>query len=98
MPIEVDRALLRTLAELARLHIPDERLDAMACRLGDVLQAFSALAAVPTDGVDPSPYPLPLPTVLRADEPEQPLPQAVITANAARSAAGAFLVPRVIEG
>ena len=98
MALEVDRALLQTLADLTRLQIPTEQQVPLARRLADVVQAFSALAAVPTAGVEPSPYPLPLPTVLRADEAEEPLAPAVVIGNAARSAAGAFLVPRVIDG
>ncbi|MBK8098298.1 MAG: Asp-tRNA(Asn)/Glu-tRNA(Gln) amidotransferase subunit GatC [Planctomycetes bacterium] len=98
MTLEVDRSLLQTLADLTRLHIPAEQQDSLARRLGGVVEAFSALAAVPTAGVDASPYPLPLPTVLRADVPEAPLAPDIVTGNAARSAAGAFLVPRVIDG
>jgi aspartyl-tRNA(Asn)/glutamyl-tRNA(Gln) amidotransferase subunit C len=94
----VDRALVRQLAELARLHLPAEREQAACTQLEKVLAAFRALAAVDTAGVEPTSYPLPLPMRLRADAPGAVLAPEEVLANAPRQAAGAFVVPRVVEG
>lgn len=97
-PPAIDRALLQQLAELARLHLPQDRLGVLLPRLQRVLAAFEALRDLPTSEAEPSPYPRPLPMALRLDAAEPALPLEQVLANAPRSAAGAFVVPRVVEG
>lgn len=94
---EVDRSLVQTLASLARLQVPPEREAQVAERLRRVLAAFAALQQVDTRGVEASPYPLPLPFRTREDQVGGVLPREQVLANAARTAAGAFLVPRVVD-
>jgi aspartyl/glutamyl-tRNA(Asn/Gln) amidotransferase C subunit len=94
----VDRNLLRTLAGLARLHLPAEREETATARLQAIVDAFAAIASVPTEGVEASSYPMPLPTAWREDVAATPLPVEVVTANTRHSVVGAFVVPRVVEG
>ncbi|MBL8727251.1 MAG: hypothetical protein JNM25_02395 [Planctomycetes bacterium] len=91
----VDRALLQRLAELARLHVPAERQGEVLRSMQRVVAAFDALrelhdlpldAAAPTAGVP-----------LRPDTAEPPLPLDEVLANARQTAAGMFVVPRVVD-
>ena len=97
-PPAVDRALVRELAELARLQLDQAAETAAVARLQEILAAFDALAALPTAGLVGDPYPLPLHARLRPDFCEAPPAAPAILAGAPQQRAGAFLVPRVIEG
>ena len=95
-PIEFDRAAILRLADLARLHLPAERLPLLRQRLQRLVEAFGALAELPPEALEPPPVaaaPLPL----RVDAPEPPMTPAQALANAPRTAGGAFLVPRVVD-
>ncbi len=96
-PPAIDRALMLHLADLARLHIPAERLPSLRARLERIVSAFSALQTV--DGVSSRPAPafgdLGLPT--RPDVAGAPLAPAIVLQNAPQQAGGSFVVPRVIE-
>jgi aspartyl-tRNA(Asn)/glutamyl-tRNA(Gln) amidotransferase subunit C len=58
-------------AEHARLHLTDRELDLYAGQLRVILEAFSELDSVDTDGVEPSYHPLALEDALRDDEPSR---------------------------
>lgn len=92
-PPPIDRALLEHLADLARLQLPPDAT-ALRQRLERIVSAFSALQDLAAHG-PPAPPAAALP--LRPDEPEAPLPAATVLANAPRQAAGAFVVPRVVD-
>ncbi len=94
-PPAVDRSLLQNLAGLARLHIQAERQAPLLQRLQRIVEAFEALHDLPTEVAPPSPSSRSLP--LRQDRVEAPLPVEQVLANAPRSAAGAFVVPRVVD-
>ena len=94
----IDKGAVQELAELARLVLSPAQQAAATERLGRVLAAFEALRRVDTSHVDPSPYPLPLQLHLRPDIAEPAMPPDQVLANAPEQAAGAFLVPRVVEG
>lgn len=93
-PPSIDRALMQHLADLARLHIPAERLPPLRERLERIVAAFSALQADSGPGAPPAGEP---PLRLRADVVEPPLALDMVLANAPQQAAGAFVVPRVID-
>lgn len=95
--LKVDRSLVQQLAALARLAVAPDQEAVVAERLGRVLAAFAALRQVDTEGVEPETYPLPLPLRLRADVPVAPMAPEQALANASKTAAGAFLVPRVVD-
>ena len=56
-------------ARLARIDLTEDELDLYAGQLAAVLDHAAELAALDTDGVEPTAHPLPLQNVLRADEP-----------------------------
>jgi aspartyl/glutamyl-tRNA(Asn/Gln) amidotransferase C subunit len=95
---QIDRAEIRSLAEFAQLRIPADRENEVAERLGRIVAAFASIAAIPDALLQCAPPDPPRPIRLRDDRPEAPLSQAEALANAPRVAAGAFLVPRVVDG
>ena len=94
-PPAFDRFLLQRLADLARLHVPAERQAATLQGLQRVVEAFDALRELdpPTLRVDGTER-----LVLRADRAEPCLPLDEVLQNASRTAAGMFVVPRVVDG
>lgn len=92
----IDRRLLQRLAELARLHVPAERQTEVLQNMQRVVEAFDALRELPTEPLDPTAGAGPLP--LRGDTAEPPMPLGEVLANAPQTAAGMFVVPRVVDG
>lgn len=93
-PVTIDRALMQHLADLARLHIPAERLPVLRERLERIVGAFQALQEADATALVATPV---AGTPLRADVAEPPLPVATVLANAPQQAGDAFVVPRVID-
>ena len=92
-----DLPQLQALATLARLRLPPERQRQLAGRLQALLAAFAALAAADTEQEPGETGPEPeLP--LRPDSEPQVLPAESVLANAPSTLAGAFLVPRTVDG
>ncbi|MBL9076255.1 MAG: Asp-tRNA(Asn)/Glu-tRNA(Gln) amidotransferase GatCAB subunit C [Planctomycetes bacterium] len=92
---DLDRALVQHLADLARLHLPAERLATVLQNARRIVAAFGALGDLPLEsGGDPDLQPV----RLRTDTAEPPLPLDQVLANAPRTAGGMFVVPRVVDG
>lgn len=95
-PPAFDRALLLRLADLARLHVPAERQSYLLESMRRVVDAFDALRTVeepsPIAGSRATPAPL------RPDQAEPALALDQVLANAGQTAAGMFVVPRVVDG
>lgn len=83
-------------ARLARIELTEEELDLYAGQLAVVLEHAAQVAALDTDGVEPTAHPLPLRNVLRADEPRPSLDRAVVLAQAPAVEDGRFRVPRIL--
>lgn len=92
----IDRNLVLRLAELARLHVPTERLATVLANAQRVVDAFGALRELPVAPTEPDAGGATL--RLRDDVAEPPLPLDDVLANAPRTAGGMFVVPRVVEG
>ena len=65
--MEVNEALIRKVAETARLKLTEQEIKEFTPQLKDVLEAFSKLNEMDTDGVEPSQHPISLPGVQRED-------------------------------
>lgn len=65
---EIDRGMVRRVAEAARLSLTDEELERYERQLKVILEAFRELDEVDTQGVEPSFHPIMLEDVLRDDE------------------------------
>ena len=85
------------IAQLARVGLSEEDVARFQEQLGDILDHFETLKALDTEGVEPTSYPLPLESVMRADEVGPSLPRGEVLANAPQAKDGAFRVRAVLE-
>lgn len=85
------------IARLARIAVDESDVERFAAQLSDILDHFTALSAVDTEGVEPTAHPLPLGNVMRADEVHPSLPQEEVLANAPEAEDGYFRVRAVLE-
>lgn len=95
--MSIDLATVKRIAHLARIHMADGDLPAMAEELTAILGWVEQLQAVNTDGVEP------LTSVVAADLPWRPDQvtdggcRDAVLANAPDAEHGFFTVPKVIE-
>ena len=92
------RKEVEEIALLARLHLSEDELGRMETELGAILEHFSSIAAVATEGVAPMTHAVPIECPLRPDD-------VVVWADAEAGIAGApkregelIVVPAVIGG
>jgi len=83
-------------ARLARIELTEEELDLYAGQLAVVLDHAAQVAAIDTDGVEPTAHPLPLQNVLRADEPRPSLDRDIVLGQAPQVEDGRFQVPKIL--
>jgi aspartyl-tRNA(Asn)/glutamyl-tRNA(Gln) amidotransferase subunit C len=94
---EVDSQEIRALANLARLQLSDEQVDAFAPQVSQILGYLQQLAAVDVEGVEPFVGPE-LPEIkLRSDEPAPAFDRAKALSGAAESDGLHVLVPKFKE-
>ena len=86
----VDPEEVRHVADLARVALQDEEIEAFAEEFADILEYFEALDEVPEVEADPD-----LVNVMRPDEVRDGLTQEEALANAAETEDGHFKGPRV---
>jgi aspartyl-tRNA(Asn)/glutamyl-tRNA(Gln) amidotransferase subunit C len=86
------------IALLARLHLEPDEIERMARDLGQILDTFTALAAVDTEGVAPMTHAVPMDLRLRADVPLPSLPVEVALAGAPKRDGDLIVVPAIIKG
>ncbi len=83
---------VRHVAELAKLSLTEEEVFQYAEQLSDILEYAELLSEIDTTGIPPTPYVLPLTSVMREDEPAPGLTNEEALANAPDSADGFFRV------
>ena len=88
---------VRRVAQLARLRVDDAQGQAMAAELNAIFRMIEEMAAVDTTGVAPMSHPRDLVQRLRLDEVTEPDRRQALLAVAPQTAAGLYLVPKVIE-
>src|ERR1700683_1891813 len=91
------RAEVEHVAQLARLALSDEELEAFARELGVILEHVEDLAALDLDDVEPTAHPLPLVNVLRRDEVRPSLPRDEVLSQAPAVEDRRFRVPRILD-
>lgn len=84
------------IALLARLHLEDAEAHALATELGAILDHFTALAAVDTEGVAPMTHAVPMTLRLRADDVAASLPVATALAAAPARDGDLLVVPAIL--
>lgn len=85
------------IAHLARIALTGAEVERFTPQLSGILDHFAALAAVDTEGVEPTAHPLPLSNVMRDDFVAPSLTQAEVLANAPEREDGFFRVRAVLE-
>ena len=95
--MSLSREEVLRIAQLARVGLSEEDVAKFQEQLSDVLDHFETLRALDTEGVEPTSYPLPLESVMRADEVRPSLPREEVLANAPQAEDGAFRVRAVLE-
>lgn len=95
--MSVDNDTVKKIARLARLHVAEDRRDALAGELNAILSWIEELNTIDTDNVDPlasvTGHNLPI----RDDVVSDGNNQERVTANAPESTSGFFVVPKVVE-
>ena len=89
---------VRHVAKLARLAIPEARIEKISGQLESILHYIDKIGAVNTEGVEPMAHALPVKNVLREDAAEPGLPIEAVLRNAPETDERFFKVPKVIGG
>ena len=89
---------VRHVASLARLALDENEVRTMQAQLDSILDSMATLAKLDTEGVPPTQHALEMVCPLREDVPRPSLRREEALRAAARSEAGAFAVPKVMEG
>jgi aspartyl-tRNA(Asn)/glutamyl-tRNA(Gln) amidotransferase subunit C len=90
--------VVRKLGILSRLHIPEDRLEAVAADLQPILGHLEELASLDLSDVEPMMHPDASPRPLRPDVPHESLPREVALGNSPHARDGFFTVPKVMGG
>ncbi len=83
-------------ARLARIDLTDDELDLYAVQLAAVIGHAGEVAALDTEGVEPTAHPLPLRNVTRVDVARPSLDRAEVLAQAPSTEDGRFRVPPIL--
>ncbi|QQZ28585.1 Asp-tRNA(Asn)/Glu-tRNA(Gln) amidotransferase subunit GatC [Thiothrix subterranea] len=93
----ISEAEVKKVARLARLAVPDDRLEAYTQNLSNILSLVDQLSAVDTKGVEPMAHPLDMMQRLREDVVTETDHREKYQAIAPEVENGLYLVPKVIE-
>lgn len=85
-------------AKLARLALPEEKLQKLTQQLESILQYVAKIGEVDTVNVQPVAHALPIYNVFREDVAEPGLPLEKVLGNAPETEGPFFKVPKVIGG
>lgn len=94
----IGRAEVERIGHLARLRLEPGEAEALARDLGAILRHVESLAAVDTEGVEPTSHVLPFATLLREDVPAPSQARVPVLDRAPDREGDAFVVPPVLEG
>ncbi|MDR0563488.1 MAG: Asp-tRNA(Asn)/Glu-tRNA(Gln) amidotransferase subunit GatC [Azoarcus sp.] len=95
MPLSNEQ--VKHLSRLARLSLPDSRLDITRNCLNSIFELIAQMQAVDTTGISPMSHPQESATRLREDVVTETDRSVAFQAVAPQTEAGLYLVPKVIE-
>ena len=95
--MSVDADTVRKIAHLARIKLPEDRVDSMKDELNNILGWVEQLGEVDTSGVEPLSVVIPNSLRWREDKVTDGDIQDKVLANAPNAMHGFFAVPKVIE-
>ncbi len=93
----IDAATVRKVAKLARIAVPEDRLEPLAAELSGIMNWIEQLGEVNVDGVEPMTSAVAAKLPMREDVVSDGGSSAKVLSNAPRSADGFFIVPKVVE-
>lgn len=88
---------VKKIARLSRLHVEDDRLAHLADEMNGILAWIEQLGEVDVRGVEPMTSAVEMAAPMRADEITDGGVQGKVLANAPKTEAGYFVVPRSVE-
>jgi aspartyl-tRNA(Asn)/glutamyl-tRNA(Gln) amidotransferase subunit C len=97
-PEKITLAEVRHTAKLARLALSEPELETLREQLSRILGHVASLDALDVASVPPTSHAVPMEAPLRADVVRDSLPRSELLAAAPSTEAGAFAVPKVMEG
>ncbi len=95
--MSVDKNTVRKVARLARIAVPEERLEPLAGELNTILAWIEQLNEVNVDGVEAMTTPVAMTLPMREDVVSDGNIRDQVLANAPRTEDGFFVVPKVVE-
>ena len=95
--MSIDRDTARRVAKLARIAVPEDRLDALAGEFSAILAFVDQLREVDVEGVEPMVSVTPMRLKRREDVVTDGNRQDAVLANAPDAREGFFAVPKVVE-
>ncbi len=84
------------IAQLAHLSLTPDQKSLYQQQLSAILEYAQRLEELDTDAIPPTATVLPIHSVMRADDPRQPMSRDTLLSNAPESAEGMFLVPPIL--
>ena len=93
----MDREIIKNIANLARIRVPDDNLDHLTKELSSIMDWVEQLDSVNTDGVEPLASVIDVTLPLREDKITDGDCRNKILANGPEVEDGYFAVPKVIE-
>ena len=96
--MKITREEVLKIARLSRLSLSDAEAASMTTQLDAILEYVGQLKGLDTKDVIPTAHVGEMATPLRPDVVRPSLSQEQAVANAPKARAGAFIVPRIVEG
>ena len=95
--MSVSKEDVKYIAALARIDVPEDKLDGFTKTLGDIVQYVEQLQKLDVDKVKPTSHAVPVGNVLRSDSVKTILTHQQALSIAVEAKDGCFKVPLVIE-
>lgn len=95
--MSLDKATVAKIAHLARIHVPEQELDALSGELSRIVDWVEQLSEVDTEGVPPMTSAVDLQLRWRKDEVTDGDRADDVLANAPEAEHGFYTVPKVVE-
>ena len=93
----LSRETVKYVANLSRIHLQDDEVEALTRNLADILQYVEKLEKLDVTGVHPTSHVLAVQNVYRDDQIQPSLPREEVLKTAVSPQNGFFKVPQVIE-
>lgn len=94
---EINKDLVKYIAELARLSFDEEELEDFTRKFRDILAYVEKLTELNVENVEPTNHPMPIAYAMREDVVKDSLPTDKALLNAPDRKDEFFRVPRVVE-